>query len=271
MEVDNEQGLKALEEGLKTFKAVAWDPRINTRRRALARVRQRLADERLIGEQVLQQLAALQGSASLGEPFYRFAFFVLREHETRLKREVAIRAWRVLLKGRMRRLSQWITFLRQYDVHYITDDVWMQIFRFANVAESDLSSFNTDAEWPSLIDAFVESLRLNPSPSSGDPLEPPVLNCPATSLPSAQPQPGITLNSIAASSFCEATALGEHENGNNSQSECFQTPNDSGQKRRPTDCDSPVELLADHFSRGIELLPTARKQHRVQNLHAQTS
>lgn len=215
-------------ECVRVYQTVACDPRMYTRRRALSKLRQRLASNGLTGANALTVIAS---TCSLDDAHllqYRFVFFALREDgEARLPREVAIRAWQVLLKGRMHRLSQWFTFLRVHRVPDITEDVWVQILRFADCLEHDLCAYDYNSAWPSLIDSFVSYLHLH------------------------NPKQLHIRSSTASSCTCSSSA-------STSTSTCCTSscpPVDGGSKRTASERDgrTSIDLLADRLSSSVDV------------------
>lgn len=58
-------------------------------------------------------------------------------------------------------IADWITFLTETQKRAVSKDTWNMILEFAVYHETDteLSSYDEEAAWPSVIDEFVEYLR----------------------------------------------------------------------------------------------------------------
>ncbi|KAG8468293.1 hypothetical protein KFE25_013376 [Diacronema lutheri] len=110
---------------------------------------------------VQARLPALRAELDSIESFrsiYAFAFKYARSTEPLQKAlalETAIEMWRLVLRGKFALLDEWIGFLHAETTHAITRDTWQLLVDFALTVAPDLSTYDDDGAWPTLIDDFV--------------------------------------------------------------------------------------------------------------------
>ncbi|CDW52584.1 DCN1 protein 1 [Trichuris trichiura] len=75
--------------------------------------------------------------------------------------EMAIGYWRLILAGRFFHLDNWCNFLQSARRKPITRDTWNLVLDFSKVICNDLSNYDTQGAWPTLLDEFVEYMRKN--------------------------------------------------------------------------------------------------------------
>lgn len=93
---------------------------------------------------------------------YQFTFtYNLTEGARVLPIEVATDYWRLLLADKFSQLDSWITFIEDVNQRAVTRDTWDMILEFCNYLDKtpDLSQYDEEGAWPSIIDEFVEYLR----------------------------------------------------------------------------------------------------------------
>lgn len=95
---------------------------------------------------------------------YRFTFgFNMQERGQRmLSTETAVEYWKLLLTGKFALLDQWVDFvLTVHNKKSISKDTWNMIWDFAKYQKTDpdLSQYDEEAAWPSIIDEFVEHIK----------------------------------------------------------------------------------------------------------------
>lgn len=93
---------------------------------------------------------------------YQFTFtYNLPEGARVLPIEVATDYWRLLLEDKFSKLNEWITFIEEVYKKNVTRDTWEMILEFSIYLDKtpDLSAYDEEGSWPSIIDEFVEYLR----------------------------------------------------------------------------------------------------------------
>ncbi|KFD51486.1 hypothetical protein M514_07699 [Trichuris suis] len=94
--------------------------------------------------------------------FYQFTFhFAKSPTQKGLDVEMAIGYWRLILAGRFYHLDNWCNFLQSARRKPITRDTWNLVLDFSKVICNDLSNYDTQGAWPTLLDEFVEYMRKN--------------------------------------------------------------------------------------------------------------
>jgi hypothetical protein len=91
--------------------------------------------------------------------FYNFVFDYLREDKTVLTMEECITVWDMLgfNESRWPMMPKWLEFASQRKS--LTRDTWRLFYSFTHQYPKDLSNFNADDCWPTLIDEFVELIQ----------------------------------------------------------------------------------------------------------------
>lgn len=105
------------------------------------------------------------------KPFYQFCFaYTLSGEGVKDKKvlslEFAISAWRVVLKGRVPFLEDWIAFLEETKKKAINKDTWDLFLDFHRQVKADFSNYDPAGAWPSTIDEFVDHMASKKSSSS---------------------------------------------------------------------------------------------------------
>ncbi|KAK9272634.1 hypothetical protein L1049_003010 [Liquidambar formosana] len=91
--------------------------------------------------------------------FYDFVFFMCRENgQKNITVGKAVAAWRLVLAGRFRLLSQWCDFVEKNQRHNISEDAWRQVLAFSRCVHENLEGYDPEGAWPVLIDDFVEHM-----------------------------------------------------------------------------------------------------------------
>jgi len=90
--------------------------------------------------------------------FYYFVFDYLKEDKKILAMEEATTVWDMLGMGeRWALFPQWLEFLREKKA--ISRDTWRLFLNFIEQYPRDLSNYDSDGCWPSMIDEFVELIQ----------------------------------------------------------------------------------------------------------------
>jgi len=91
--------------------------------------------------------------------FYYFVFDYLREDKTILSLEEATTVWDIVGVNEQRwpLMPKWLEFIR--GKKSLTRDTWRLFLSFIEQYPKDLSSFNADDCWPTMIDEFVDSMN----------------------------------------------------------------------------------------------------------------
>jgi len=96
--------------------------------------------------------------------FYRFCFYYGKVENTKvLERDVAILLWKCLLKDKFPLLFMWCNFLEKKETKGINLDMWECFLDFVSIIRSDMSNFDPEGAWPSLIDEFVQYILMSES------------------------------------------------------------------------------------------------------------
>jgi len=91
---------------------------------------------------------------------YAYAFGFAREKGAKtVVPDTALALWQLLLPSRWALAQQWLDFLPAQGLKSVTADVWSQLLEFARAVKPDLSNYDANGAWPSLIDDFVDSLQ----------------------------------------------------------------------------------------------------------------
>ncbi|KAK9107570.1 hypothetical protein Syun_023581 [Stephania yunnanensis] len=92
--------------------------------------------------------------------FYDFVFFLCRENgQKNITIEMALAAWRFVLKGRFRLLNEWCNFVEKHQRYNISEDTWQQVLAFSRCVHEDLEGYDPKGAWPVIIDDFVEYMH----------------------------------------------------------------------------------------------------------------
>jgi len=87
--------------------------------------------------------------------FYLFCFqYGLNEHAKVLERDVAIYLWRGILKDKTQHLQNWCEYLENHYAHGITFDTWKCYLEFIETISTDLSNYDPEGAWPTVIDDY---------------------------------------------------------------------------------------------------------------------
>ncbi|KAK9116714.1 hypothetical protein Sjap_015661 [Stephania japonica] len=92
--------------------------------------------------------------------FYDFVFFLCRTNgQKNITIEMALAAWRLVLKGRFRLLNEWCNFVEKHQRYNISEDTWQQVLAFSRCVHEDLEGYDPKGAWPVIIDDFVEYMH----------------------------------------------------------------------------------------------------------------
>ncbi|CAJ0929235.1 unnamed protein product, partial [Mesorhabditis belari] len=102
----------------------------------------------------------LENNRAKFRELYQFSFLYGKpERQRNMDCEIAITYWQILFKDRYVLLDKWESFLREKESKAITKDVWNLVFEFFEKINPNLSNYDDDGAWPTLLDNFVEHLR----------------------------------------------------------------------------------------------------------------
>lgn len=109
------------------------------------------------------KLPALRASLSVDTTFravYAFAFaFALEEGAKALMADTALALWLLLLPGQWALGQAWCDFIAdQKHLKVVSKDTWAQLLQFSRTVKADLSNYDPEGAWPSIIDDFAEQL-----------------------------------------------------------------------------------------------------------------
>ncbi|KAK5698679.1 Scaffold-type E3 ligase [Elasticomyces elasticus] len=131
---------------------------------------------------VLQRRSALQDDKESFKSVYNHTFTLpLAQGAKTLPLEVAIDMWQTLFTApsydwRTQStpwLDWWVEFLQAKKTKAVNRDLWKQTLSFALQAMDDenLSFWNEESSWPSVIDEFVEWVKTEKRPGGGEAME----------------------------------------------------------------------------------------------------
>jgi DCN1-like protein 4/5 len=89
---------------------------------------------------------------------YSFCFTLAKpEASKNIEMETAVAMWSVLLSTRYPLINEIIDFINENGGYKAANkDLWSMMFEFVNTVEPNLTGYEADGAWPSVIDAFVE-------------------------------------------------------------------------------------------------------------------
>lgn len=91
---------------------------------------------------------------------YQFAFnYGKPSRQRNIDCETAIAYWKIMFKERYVLLDKWEEFLRKENHKIITRDAWNLVFEFFETINPDLSNYDEDGAWPTILDSFTEFLK----------------------------------------------------------------------------------------------------------------
>ncbi|CAJ0579903.1 unnamed protein product, partial [Mesorhabditis spiculigera] len=91
---------------------------------------------------------------------YQFAFVYGKpERQRSMETDTALAYWHILFHDRYVLFDQFERYLKERDTKVITRDVWNLVFEFLEKINPDLSNYDDDGAWPTLLDNFVDYLR----------------------------------------------------------------------------------------------------------------
>ncbi|KAK4899565.1 Scaffold-type E3 ligase [Elasticomyces elasticus] len=131
---------------------------------------------------VLQRRSALQDDKESFKSVYNHTFTLpLAQGAKTLPLEVAIDMWQTLFTAPSYDwqtqstpwLDWWVEFLQAKKTKAVNRDLWKQTLSFALQAMDDenLSFWNEESSWPSVIDEFVEWVKTEKRPGGGEAME----------------------------------------------------------------------------------------------------
>ncbi|TFL07798.1 Cullin binding-domain-containing protein [Pterulicium gracile] len=99
------------------------------------------------------------------QKLYLFCFTLAKpEASKNIDIDTAVAMWTVLLAPRYPLMSEIIEFITEKGSYKAANkDLWNMMFDFVNTVKSNLSGYEADGAWPSLIDDFVEWKKQKPT------------------------------------------------------------------------------------------------------------
>jgi len=109
----------------------------------------------------LPNLRALLQDEGKFHEIYNYAFgFSTEKGQKSLALDTALAMWKLLFEGRKWELLDiWCDFLLEHHKKAITRDTWSQLLDFSTQILPDLSNYDTEGAWPTLIDEFIEYVQ----------------------------------------------------------------------------------------------------------------
>jgi DCN1-like protein 1/2 len=119
------------------------------------------------------KLPALRASLADEATFrgvYGFAFLFARDKGAKsIAPDTAVALWQLLLPGRWPAAAAWCDFVPQQGLKTVTQDTWAQVLEFSRAVKPDLSNYDPEGAWPSILDDFAEHLKASmPKGKAGD-------------------------------------------------------------------------------------------------------
>jgi DCN1-like protein 1/2 len=109
------------------------------------------------------KLPALRASLAEEATFravYAFAFAFARDKGAKsLSPDTALALWQLLLPARWPAGEAWCAFVAGAGLKTVTADTWSQLLEFSRTVKADLSNYDPEGAWPSLLDDFAEHLK----------------------------------------------------------------------------------------------------------------
>ncbi len=110
------------------------------------------------------KLPALRASLAEDATFrgvYAFTFAFARDKGAKsLAPDTALALWQLLLPAaRWPAADAWLEFVPTQGLKAVTADTWAQLLEFARAVKPDLSNYDPEGAWPSLLDDFAEHLK----------------------------------------------------------------------------------------------------------------
>jgi DCN1-like protein 4/5 len=92
------------------------------------------------------------------QKLYSFCFTLAKpEASKNIEMETAVAMWSVLLSTRYPLINEIIDFINENGGYKAANkDLWSMMFEFVNTVKPNLTGYEVDGAWPSVIDAFVE-------------------------------------------------------------------------------------------------------------------
>ncbi len=114
--------------------------------------------------QLAAKLPSLRASLAQEPTFravYLFSFaFGLEKGAKALLADTALALWQLLLPGRWVHAEAWCAFVaRAPGLKIVSRDTWVQLLEFSRAVKPDLSNYDPEGAWPSLLDDFAEHLK----------------------------------------------------------------------------------------------------------------
>ena len=97
-------------------------------------------------------------NAAKFKQFYNYVFDYLKEEKKILVMEEALTVWDMLgFNERWPLFGRWVQYLS--DKKSVSRDTWRLFLSFTEQYPKDLSSYDSDSCWPSMIDEFVDKIK----------------------------------------------------------------------------------------------------------------
>ncbi|GAM19850.1 hypothetical protein SAMD00019534_030250 [Acytostelium subglobosum LB1] len=106
----------------------------------------------------MSKLATVVGNAQSFKEFYCYIFdYGMQPNQRVQSLDMAIGLWEVALTAKYKDLKHWCEFLRQKN-QGVSRDTWNQMLDFVRIVNDDITKYDPEASWPTLIDEYVEYL-----------------------------------------------------------------------------------------------------------------
>jgi DCN1-like protein 1/2 len=98
------------------------------------------------------------GVAGKFREVYQYTFgFACEKGQKSMAPDTAVALWQLLFQGRGWGLIQlWSAFVEEFHKKAVTKDTWVQLLEFSKAIKGDLSNYDTEGAWPTLLDDFVD-------------------------------------------------------------------------------------------------------------------
>jgi len=89
---------------------------------------------------------------------YTYTFgFACEKGQKSLAPDTAIALWQLLFQNRQWGLVPlWCEYVQEHHKKAVTKDTWVQLLEFSKAIKEDMSNYDTEGAWPTLLDEFVD-------------------------------------------------------------------------------------------------------------------